>query len=277
MTAALSEVQLQNTGSDRDWAFALYAAFARGGGDEKMYYTQVEGEPWSKSRPKFSRRGAFVKTYQPTDDRDAEARLRTALRHTAPAPFPGNVMLACRFYRSNWQRIDTDNLIKHVCDAANGVLWEDDSQVTLIVGEVLYDADYPRTVILAGNHGSSLLRGDDRKLVCAHCGEDYVPPSATSRTRRFCSQACSHAARTTALTPKPCPECGEEFKPATKTQKLCSRRCVAARLTGSSKARAKPRSTCEVCSKQLAHHRGGRCRDCWRADPGFYEQQLDLS
>lgn len=263
--------EIRQSGTDRDWAFEMYSAFARGAVPEQMYYVEIDGEPWSKSRPRFARRGKGVKTYQPRDDVLAEARLRDAIKHRAPAPFPGNVMLVCRFYRSNFQRIDTDNLLKHVCDSANGVLWEDDSQVTFVAGEVLLDAAYPRTVILAGNHDSSLLRGDDRLRKCAHCGEMYIPPSGNSE-RRFCSSVCSHSARVTVLTPIPCPQCGETFKPKTKTQKLCSRVCVSALLSDRNKGRARPHSACESCGKQLAHHRGGRCRDCWREAPGFYEQ-----
>lgn len=261
---------------DLDWALNMYGAFARGGDDESMSYLQVDGDPWSKSRPKFSRRGKGVTTYQPADDRAAEARLRAVLKELRREPFPGNVMLACRFYRGDFQRIDTDNLLKHVCDSADGVLWADDSQVTLVLGEVLYDPDAPRTIIVAGNHHSTLLRGDDRLQPCAHCGALYLPPSRTQTTRRYCSQACSYQARTTVLDPIPCPQCGVEFRPPSKRQRMCSRACAAEYLRGRRKAASSPFPGCESCGKPLTHRRGGRCRECWRAAPGFYPEQLPL-
>lgn len=265
-----------HTGGDLDWALGMYGLFARGGDDESMTYLQVDGDPWSKARPKFARRGKGVKTYQPTDDRNAEARLRAALSEDVRAPFPGNVMLACRFYRANFQRIDTDNLLKHVCDAANGVLWLDDSQVTLVLGEVLYDPAAPRTIIVAGNHHSTLLRGDDRRRPCDHCDELFLPAAGRAVAQRFCSRECAYLARAVVLVPVPCPVCGVEFKPGTTAQQLCSPACRAERVRGQRKARSRALSNCEACGKQLAHHRGGRCRDCWRSSPGFYADPLPM-
>jgi Holliday junction resolvase RusA-like endonuclease len=249
-----------------DWAFDLYELFGRGGDDEQMRYLDVAGDPWSKARPRFARRGA----YQPRDDREAEQRLAWRMKAGGAPQFPGNVMLACRFYRSNAQRVDADNLLKHVCDSANGVLWKDDSQVTLALAELHYDPARPRTIILAGNHASTLLRGDDRQQPCAHCDELFLPLPGR-REQRFCSTACAYAARTTALPAKACEQCGESFRPTTKRQILCSRECHTEWLRGRNRGRGGPMSRCTECGKELAHRRGGRCRDCWRANPNFYK------
>lgn len=255
---------------DLDWALEMYATFARGGDDERLLHLVVDGAPWSKSRPKFARnRGGIA--YQPDDDRRAEARMRGHLQSVGAEPFLGNTMVACRFYRPDAQRVDVDNLLKHVCDSANGVLWEDDSQATLVFGEIMHDAERPRTVIVAGNHRSTLLRGDDRRRPCEHCDGLFLP---STKTARFCSQACSHAGRTTMLVEVACPQCGGAFRPKTKTQKLCSRECVSAQLTGMARSQGHPLSECETCGRRLTHYRGGRCRDCWRAAPGFYVAQV---
>jgi Holliday junction resolvase RusA-like endonuclease len=253
---------------DKDWAFDLYAAFARAGDDEYLVYSEIEGDPWSKSRPRFTRRG---RPYQPRDDRLAEQALRTRLSQRVSESFPGNVMLLCRFYRANLQRIDADNLIKHVCDSATGVLWHDDSQVTLVVGEVLYDPERPRTIILVGNHDSNLLRGEDRKRPCVHCGEPFLPSDGKRmQEQRFCSAKCAYAARTTVLSEIACQQCHQLFKPKTKTQIMCSRECSAEWRRGRKKSTGIPRSCCADCGKELGHWRGGRCRDCWRQNPRFY-------
>lgn len=255
--------------SDIEWALGLYGMFARGGDDERMFQAVIDGEPWSKSRPRFARRGG---AYQPRDDRDAEERFAWHLRRAGAMPFSGNVMLACRFYRGNSQRIDGDNLLKHVCDSANGILWADDSQVTLVLADVQFDPERPRTVIIAGNHSSTLLRGDDRQRPCARCGKPYIPPAGRRRAQqRYCSPECSRADRVTVLADRTCEQCGKPFHPVTKTRTLCSPECRSARLTGRSRKRATaPMSQCSECGKELTHRRGGRCRDCWRASPGMY-------
>jgi len=255
--------------SDKEWAFLLYESFARGGDDEQIYYVTVPGDPWSKSRPRFAR----GKTYQPKDDLAAEQALKWRMRAAKARMFPGNVMLVCRFYRSNFQRIDADNLIKHVCDSGNGVLWADDSQVTLVLGEIQYDRENPRTVILVGNHASTLLRGTDEQRPCVHCGLLYTPHPGRGRDQqRFCSPRCSYDARTTVLSDIQCAQCGKTFRPTTKTQTLCSRACRADLLRAKRRAAAAPFSRCTECDKELKQRRGGRCRDCWRKNPRFYAE-----
>lgn len=251
--------------TDREWATALYGQFARGGGDERQLYVEIDGNPWSKSRPRFTKRGH---AYKPRTDSAAEQALGWRLKAARREKFPGNVMLVCRFYRSNMQRIDTDNLLKHVCDSANGILWDDDSQVTLLVGEISMDAARPRTVILVGNHNSTLVRGADNSRSCERCHEAFKPRAGMGRAaHRFCSMRCNHAARTVVLASIPCRQCGKAFQPTTSAQALCSAECRGASLRDRNRLKAAPRSQCLDCGKTLGHTRGGRCRDCWRKDP----------
>lgn len=254
--------------ADREWASNIYRLFARGGDDEVMRYLVLPGDPWSKSRPRFTKRG---KSYQPRDDREAEQRLRDFLSLSAPTAFPGNVMLACRFYRSSYQRVDTDNLLKHVCDSANGVWWADDSQVTFALGEIQHDREHPRTIILAGNHESTLPRGDDLHRSCEQCGKQFRPAPGRERmsTQRYCSRVC---ARVAAGFPDlsahvPCPHCGKDFRRKTSEQKFCSWDCARASLVGRKKPRTARPSRCTQCGTTLTHNRGGRCRECWRSSP----------
>jgi Holliday junction resolvase RusA-like endonuclease len=254
--------------SDLQWAERLYGIFARGGDDERLFYRVIHGDPWSKSRPRFSRN----RTYQPRDDRLAEEKLRTILfAGRRRDPFPGNVMLACRFYRSNFQRIDTDNLLKHVCDSATGVLWKDDSQVTLVLGETLYDPVQPRTIIAVGNHASTLVRGEEVKRPCDHCGKVFLPSpgrrTSGPKQQRFCSTACNADARRKLKGTVPCKQCGEQFPPRNTKQVMCSPECRVESLRNSRRAKRRTLSRCTECGKELTHSRGGRCRDCWRADP----------
>ena len=139
--------------SDAQRALSMFAAL---GASDELIMVTILGAPPSKSRPRFARSGH---AYSKPADREAEKRTAAHLRAHIREPFPGNVGLACVFYRPNKQRIDTDNMLKHVCDSANGILWADDSQCTAIMGIAVLDADNPRTVVVVGEHVSTLKRG----------------------------------------------------------------------------------------------------------------------
>lgn len=251
--------------ADLDWALDTYSRLAGTEPDETedMIFTIMPGDPWSKFRPRHTRNGH---TYDDPRNRDAEARTAAHLRRALKGrgPLEGNAMLACLFYRSNFQRVDADNLLKHVGDSANGVLWHDDSQVTLILGEMGLDPDNPRTVIVAGAHASSLLRGRNAMTECPVCGTLF----RSDRGRKSCSRECGGRMRRKIPDLKVCLQCGKEFRPISTYHVLCSPECRTESIRGRNRARAgQPYSECRECGKQLAHRRGGRCRDCWRAEP----------
>lgn len=134
----------------------------------------LTGEPWAKKRPRISAavQGKARRTHQPADDRKAEEATREAIRKAwKQEPLGCNVRLSAAFYRSTRGTVDLDNLLKHVLDAATGVLWCDDCQVTAYGDVELHlDRDNPRTEIAIEVHsGATLLR-------------DYDP--ATGRARR---------------------------------------------------------------------------------------------
>jgi len=160
----------------------------------------IPGEPHRKMRPKFSRRGRHTVTYQPAEDEAAEKRTARVLRAAIKQPLVGNVALAAIFYRSDRQVIDTDNLIKHVCDAGNGILFLDDSQATATAGIIELDADNPRTLLMIAAHRSTMQRGADHGKGCPACGQ-WFSLEGKSASTRFCSQACSAIGRRKDFTP----------------------------------------------------------------------------
>ncbi|WP_432760999.1 RusA family crossover junction endodeoxyribonuclease [Nocardia cyriacigeorgica] len=226
----------------------------------------IPGAPWSKFRPRFRRNGH---AYSKPEDRDAELRTATYLRRVVKQPYTGNVGLACLFFRPNRQRIDTDNLIKHVCDAANGVLWLDDSQCTAVMGIIELDAERPRTVVGIGRHVSSLLRGTDATAPCAVCGQPIPMDGHRGRPPKTCSPECRQASRghPDLSLPVPCGHCKNHFRRKTRTSRYCSETCRTDALRAKARAKARPNSRCTSCGTELAHKRGGRCRKCWLADP----------
>lgn len=102
-------------------------------------------EPWAKKRPRISRGGG--RTHQPKDDRNAEERTRSFLEQWwAHGVYVDEVILGARFYRSTRITVDLDNLMKHLLDAATGIIWVNDCQVSgYDQPRVHLDRENPRT------------------------------------------------------------------------------------------------------------------------------------
>ena len=249
--------------SDVDRLLDLFSGLGLGASTTLSMVT-IPGPPWSKSRPRFSR-GQKV-AYSSTDDRDAELRTAWFLKREIRKPFTGNVGMVCLFFRPNSQRVDVDNLLKHVCDAGNGVVWLDDSQCTALAGIVELDPGNPRTVVMIGHHHTTLKRGSDDTTPCQKCGKP-IPLGTRDRSKppQTCSRECRQAMMgyESLAEPVPCVHCGDPFVRRTKTQRYCSAECRTASITGQPKG-GKPFSKCTDCGKPLAHKRGGRCRACWK-------------
>lgn len=151
--------------------------------------------------------------------------------HIARASFPlsGNLSLACIFFRSNRQRIDVDNMLKNVSDAATGIVWQDDSQVTAVAGTVEYDPSNPRTVIAIGRHQSTLLRGNSH-AICDECGHSFLKRKSH---QRLCGEACRmqfqrlHNVERRKHVHLPCEKCGGK---TSKPGVLLCRPCWASRM-----------------------------------------------
>lgn len=251
---------------DIERALAMYAILCSGGDDEELAYISIPGPPPSKARARFSRSG---RVYSDPKMVTAETATAWRLKSLRPVgPFTGNVALGCVFFRPNSLRIDTDNMLKHICDAANGILWVDDSQVTAVMATTEMDVENPRTLIVVGRHVSTLLRGSDSEYPCAVCSKS-IRPAGTRQARnkiKCCSRECSSVYKgyVSLVEEVVCPQCGKDFRRRTKTQKLCSEDCRTESMRGRNKRVSVPYSKCSDCGVELAHRRGGRCRDCWR-------------
>jgi Holliday junction resolvase RusA-like endonuclease len=106
----------------------------------------VLGKPQGKARPRFAR----GRTYTPAKTVAYEAQIAAAAREAMAGrePFTGPVYLIVNAFfeppkswskrrrneavtRLAWhgQKPDCDNILKAVCDGANGIVWVDDCQV----------------------------------------------------------------------------------------------------------------------------------------------------
>jgi len=110
----------------------------------------IPGPPHGKGRPRFARRGNFVKTYTDAKTASYEDQVRfyalqaigsskpleTALeaaiyiRLPVPKSYPKKRVAAC-LGGLEWpcKKPDWDNVAKSVCDAMNSIVFVDDSQI----------------------------------------------------------------------------------------------------------------------------------------------------
>jgi Holliday junction resolvase RusA-like endonuclease len=127
----------------------------------------IIGEPVAQGRPRFARQGAFIRTYDPEASRSWKqtARLIAIEQMREQSPLCGAIELRISIHRKipqSWSRKkqeralsgflrptsrpDTDNYIKSVQDALNGIVWKDDSQVVALIADKWY-SDKPRIEI----------------------------------------------------------------------------------------------------------------------------------
>lgn len=136
---------------------ALYAHYAAIGGLGRPHLVVMEGKPHAKMR----HRTGNGNSYQPAEDANAEQATATALRRAFKGRYEANVAVVATFVLPDARTRDSDNLMKHVLDSANGVIFHDDRQVTGQGARIELDRENPRTLILFGPHDSSLDRTVD--------------------------------------------------------------------------------------------------------------------
>lgn len=123
------------------------------------YSGTIPWQPHSKIRPRISDGGR--RTHKHPRDKIAEERTRAFFaQDVIELGIPllrDNVAVVLRFYRASKQIVDTDNLIKHFTDSANGMVWVDDQQVTKITAELHLDRENPRTEFRISEHPDSTM------------------------------------------------------------------------------------------------------------------------
>lgn len=111
----------------------------------RTHFAEIPGEPKAKQRARHGK----GRTYR-VDREDEEAIGWHLARAWHAPPSEREFALIAVFHRSNRRRFDTDNAMKLVKDAGNGVVWWDDSQVQAELGILEVDRANPRTVLIFG-------------------------------------------------------------------------------------------------------------------------------
>lgn len=117
----------------------------------------VPGKPVGKQRPRFSRTCTGVRTYTPRKTQEYENLVRISYRAVSKEKLKGAISATIYGYFeppksiskkqreqmlkgdiSYIKKIDSDNLAKSILDALNGVAYDDDAQVCLLIVQKLY-------------------------------------------------------------------------------------------------------------------------------------------
>lgn len=119
----------------------------------------VPGQPQGKGRPKFARRGNFVKTYTPDKTASYESLIKAQYYAAhANAPLMGgelSVIIMAQFCipkgksarltaamlkgdTNPTKKPDADNIAKVVCDSLNGIAYNDDAQIVYLTVSKCY-------------------------------------------------------------------------------------------------------------------------------------------
>ncbi|WP_228994762.1 RusA family crossover junction endodeoxyribonuclease [Streptomyces sp. DH8] len=138
---------------DQERARRLARALAPGAASVKVVV--IPRTPPGKLRPRHTQDGHTYKA-----DEGEEAATALYLRRAFRQPWGGNLAVGAVFFRPNRQRIDGDNLLKHVLDAGNRIAWHDDAQITASYPVIELDRQHPRTVLVVARHVSSMDRSD---------------------------------------------------------------------------------------------------------------------
>ena len=138
--------------------------------DENQIELIVYGNPVAQGRPRFSRQGGFVKTYDPIKSKAYKALIRLELQPLLSAPDFKLIDQACclnlKIFRAMPKSFskkkreeallgyirpttkpDTDNYVKGVLDALNGTVLKDDSVVCEIFARKFY-SERPRIEVV---------------------------------------------------------------------------------------------------------------------------------
>jgi len=224
-----------------------------------------DGLPVAKGRARYKAHGKGM--YTPLSTREYETKIgwliRKALGPVAPDA-ESRFGLRCVFYRPNRLRIDCDNLIKAISDAATGLVWKDDSQVLEVIGRLFLAAERPHVEFAIYRVPDTAARPK-----CPTCAKRFVTyPSIGSK---YCSVECFNQTRRVT---RNCRQCEKTFtlpqSSAKATSRFCSRSCASTFHGQVRVARTALNRVCQDCGRPVSRREYTRCRGCsmkHRSDP----------
>lgn len=113
---------------------------------ERVVTFVVDGEPLPKQRPRFNTYTGEAYTPKKTKVWENTIGKRAKAAMMGQDPLTGNLSLTLEFRRKNNVRADIDNLVKAI-DGLNGIVWNDDKQVTELRAVVHYASKEPGVTV----------------------------------------------------------------------------------------------------------------------------------
>ncbi len=211
----------------------------------------VQGEPVSKSRARFTKRGSKTYAYTPQKTLDGELAVARAFEEVAgDYEVRGDVTfrVEAEFHNGTRQRRDVDNMVKLILDGLNEVAWQDDSQVMEIEACKRFVARAEaRTVVRIFLTGALEVPTSD----CVRCGtpfRTYESWATNPNGKKYCSAECCYRHRVERRQ-RTCQQCGRGFLAwgESKETKFCSVACKA--------AHGRVELTCDACQTRFTKAR----------------------
>lgn len=172
---------------------------------------EFEGEPISKSRARFTKRGSKMVSYTPEKTLEGERKVAAAFREVAPEHEPMDMKfygVQAVFHCQTRQRRDVDNMLKLILDGLNKVAYPDDNVVIEVFGRKQYvPKGEARTEVLIYELGDD----DINTKACEYCGELFRVYHSTRDATRFCGTSCAYEERK-ARNKRTCVNCGKDFQ-----------------------------------------------------------------
>lgn len=168
--------------------------------DQIVIQLTVPGDPVSKARPRWSG-GRF---YTPRKTIAYENTVRWHFKKELKDREPDKAStfgVKAVFYRSTRHRIDIDNMLKSILDAANKLVWEDDKQVSEICARLELASPDPRVEIIIYS-----TKPNYPIHICRYCGKAIQ--HYKSRPSKYCSIECNSKSKTVS---RICDWCSKEF------------------------------------------------------------------
>ena len=113
---------------------------------------RIEFEVFANPLPKQSFKMGRGGGYTPQATKDYQELVswmaKKCLADMGHKPMQGNISVELYFWRGNKRKVDLDNLSKCVLDAMNGVIYEDDRQITALHLFKAYDKENPRLKVV---------------------------------------------------------------------------------------------------------------------------------
>lgn len=139
---------------------------------------KVDIDPKPKERPRFSRGRAFTSPNNRKYEAELSRALRVGMQKCSAFNGPLSIYVRFGFLKAKNSkarfpgRADVDNYLKAVMDAANLIIYEDDSQILQVFGEKVWTFENePSYILLIVDK----FKEDTFQVLCDH--SDDMPPT----------------------------------------------------------------------------------------------------